>query len=342
MADEVHDVCLIGTGPATLLHGLACARAGQSVVFVDRGKTPGGGWHCPPVFEHEAVELGVHLIENRPRLNAVFRALPGIEFAPASQDFGMLAGRRISMRNARMAMYGALAAKALVKGRWDGARHSARNAFAAVRFRSEGFCYPSGGFSQVLKVIQNLLTSSGGEIRLEHNVKRIVMEDHIRVETDRGDVMARRLVMSSRAHAPVMGAEEHWRGLATFWVGSLLMELDRSPNFGGYVEVLGDRDVKRLRNVSAFLRGETAPSVVVQVRRPHEPVEDNVTLALERMKALGLVPEQTHARRVHFDLVAVTTLPDRSMKALAGQFGSRLTMLRTVDLSDERHPIFGR
>ena len=70
-----YDAVLIGTGPPMLLEGLWRAEAGQRVVFVDRASEIGGSWRTPAVLGHRNVELGVHLIENRPHLNALLKNL---------------------------------------------------------------------------------------------------------------------------------------------------------------------------------------------------------------------------------------------------------------------------
>ena len=337
MGREVFDVCLIGTGPATLLHGLARARAGQKVLFVDRGAHPGGGWHCPPVLGHRSVELGVHLIENRPHLNAVFTALPDVTMARSDEDFGLWRGRRISMRGARALMYLALTAKAAVKGRGDAMRHSARNAAHALACWRVPFLYPAAGFGQVLDTLKNAVLSEGCSIEMGRDARRVHMDKTIRIDTDDAPFFARHLVMTSRAHAPIAGMEAGWEGLAPIEVGSLFLTIDTPPSFGGYVEILGDQSIKRVRNITRFLDLPDRHGIVVQMRDPTAPVAANVATALARMTELGLLCGGTQVREHHFDRVTVTTLPMRVLRKIERRHGDRVTMLRTVDLSDERH-----
>src|SRR5689334_9279330 len=109
------DVVLIGTGPPMLLEGLALAERGRRVIFVDRASEIGGCWRTPSLLGHSNVEVGVHLIENRPNLNAVMESLLGSQgLTRHPPDFALVVGRRFPLRPARVVLYGLVGGKALI------------------------------------------------------------------------------------------------------------------------------------------------------------------------------------------------------------------------------------
>ena len=137
MADKIYDVLLIGTGPPMLFEGLVLAEAGAHVVFVDRGDVLGGSWRTPDVLGFADVEVGVHLIENRPHLNQLFHALMGLEeLTIGTPDFALIRGKRIAMRPARVALYGLVTAKNMLKLNRERAVHSLVNMASAARHLS--------------------------------------------------------------------------------------------------------------------------------------------------------------------------------------------------------------
>jgi len=182
------------------------------VIFVDQAATIGGSWKCPEVVGHFGVEVGVHLIENRPHTNAVFEALlePSQRVA-GNPDFGLMGKRRIPMRYARVLLYGGIAGRNLLKGKIERVRHSLKNMGEALRYRNLPFIYPKAGMAQVLNDLEARLKAHGAEFHFNRKIERLdVSQSGVTAFTSTGALSADHLVMSSRAHAPLAGLEHLW------------------------------------------------------------------------------------------------------------------------------------
>jgi len=160
MPSESYDVLLVGTGPPMLFEGLAFAQNGARVVFVDRATDLGGSWRTPDVLGFSDVEVGVHLIENRPHLNRLFHVLMGAdELSIGTPDFAVLKGRRVPMRSARVLLYALVSAKNLLKLKLERVWHSLKNSASALRHISLPLIYPRAGIASFLKRLEERLLS---------------------------------------------------------------------------------------------------------------------------------------------------------------------------------------
>jgi hypothetical protein len=328
-----------------LLEGLYRIRSGQTVAFVDRAARVGGAWQTPPALGFAAVETGVHLIENRPALNAAFEALMGRDgLVVGTPDFGLAFGRRIPMPLARILLYAGVAGKAVLAGRKDRARHALRNAVTAAGTARVPLVYPAGGFSAVLDKLRMQLTHAGAQFRLDTEIRQIrVADDRVVIDTSRGMWQAGALVMSSRAHAPIVGMEPLWDDLDQSVFRSISLRLSGpSPRFDGYVEFLGDPLIKRARRlVTTPLPGEAAGRdyvVTVQLRNGGRGAAMRGAELARRtaagLRLAGLLPQGTRIADSQEFVVNVRTLPMRSLKRIARSYPEQVHVLNTVDLSD--------
>jgi hypothetical protein len=340
-----YDVLLIGTGPPMLLRGLAMAEAGRRVVFVDEADCIGGSWKVRTVFGLGPVEVGVHLIENRPHLTRTFESLFGDGgLGRGAQDFGLVRGRRIPMPLARVLLYGLVAGKSALRARTEKALHSLRNLALAARFLRVPFVYPNGGTAALLLTLAGRLDAAGARILLGRRVRGVrVLADGVEADADGGTIAGRHLVMSSRAHAPIAGAEALWSTCETMRTYSYVLLMSGSPAlFGGYVEVIGDRLIKRARNVGGFVEPRLPDDrtlLVVQLRRPPDGIDDLPQAIRARLADLGLVAPEAEVVAAAADHVDLRTLPGASLDRIAAAHGRRVTVLRTVDLGDQHHPL---
>ena len=333
-------VLLIGTGPPMLLEGMARAKQGQKVIFVDQAATIGGSWKCPEVVGHFGVEVGVHLIENRPHTNAVFEALlePSQRVA-GNPDFGLMGKRRIPMRYARVLLYGGIAGRNLLKGKIERVRHSLKNMGEALRYRNLPFMYPKAGMAQVLNDLEARLKAHGAEFHFNRKIERLdVSQSGVTAFTSTGALSADHLVMSSRAHAPLAGLEHLWGERNDLSITSVVIKTEGpAPLFDGYVEIINDRILKRVRNVSAFatpLPEDGTALVVIQLRKSiaQTPLNSIHAHLIDR----GLFDEATSITAHHIDEVCLNTLCDKALDEIAATHPNNITVLRTVDLGDTK------
>jgi hypothetical protein len=341
------DAVLIGTGPPMLFEGLALAEAGQRVVFVDRGSEIGGSWHTPAVLGHSNVEVGVHLIENRPHLNAVIENLLGPSNVTLSPpDFGLIFGRRVPLTHARTLLYALVGGKALINGAGERATRAIRNSVAALVYSRVPLAYPTDGFVAVLNALRERLLAANAEFRFKTVVHCVaVTKENVVAHTDAQRLSAARLVMSSRAHAPIEGLEAMWENATREVVNTLVMKLaGAEPRFESYVEIFGDGLLRRVRNVSRITVPPPPPGtaiISVQLRRRPQELSDTAlaTEVVARMRRLSLVPANVEILAVELDQIPLTTLSRKTTVRIARLFPQSVTVLQTVDLSDRVHPL---
>lgn len=341
----VADILLIGTGPPMLLHGLSLAEAGYRVIFVDAADRIGGAWKTRTVFGFRHVEAGVHLIENRAYLNRAFENLLGPDrLVRGPPDFGLAFGRRVPMPLARIALYGLVAGKSVLRGRHEKALHSLRNLGLSMRYAGLPLVYPAGGAAEIFAAAADRLARAGARFRFETCIQRVLIDgDRVAAITADDTLRARHLVMSSRAHAPIAGLEPLWTNCERVTTHSYMLHLAGSPvPFSGYVEVVGDTTIKRARNVTGFARPRPPPGealLTVQLRRAPDEREHVGIAICQRMAELCLLDPAAQLLDIAGDEVALATLSNTALRRIATAHPSRVTVLRTVDLGDRAYDV---
>jgi phytoene dehydrogenase-like protein len=88
------DAVLIGTSPLMLIRAAMLARKGDRVVLLERASLPGGSWRTIEVLGFQNVEVGVHLLENRPNLYGFLAEELQVELrsVPSKENFGIFFG----------------------------------------------------------------------------------------------------------------------------------------------------------------------------------------------------------------------------------------------------------
>ncbi len=338
---EIYDAVLIGTGPPMLFEGLARARAGERIIFIDQTEELGGSWTCKTLFGYSNIEVGVHLIENRPDINQLIRAiLPETEIAQSTGDFGMIAGRRIPMRLARVILYGGIAGRAAFELRGDRIRHAIRHTASATRNLGHPLIYPKRGIAALLRALETELAHRGATFQMDCAIERLTLDDRVTAHTTRGPVNAHHLVMSSRAHAPIETQAPLWDNIPDTTVTTAVLHLENPVPVApqGYAEIINDAALKRVRNVTPFADpavpdGQTL--LAVQVRQAlTDRTPERILAELQRLK---LIAPGTTIRAIHYDAVGLNTLPETALQKIETVFGSKVTVLRTVDLSDQKY-----
>jgi len=343
MSVKIYDVLLVGTGPPMLFEGLALAQTGACVVFVDRGTVLGGSWRTPDVLGFAGVEVGVHLIENRPHLNRLFHVLMGQdELTIGTPDFAVVRGRRLPMRSARIFLYALVASKNLLKLKIERVWHSLKNAGAALRYISRPLIYPRGGIASFLKRLEERLLAAGAEFRMGQELHAMdITPEGITATLEGAEIRAKRLIMSSRAHVPIKGHTALWQGVNAVRVCSVVLHL-KSPtlSFAGYGEIIGDSVLKRVRDVAPFVAPKPAQGealITVQLRNDPGDLADGplAEMILSKLIALNLLEPNAECLALHRDFVPLGTLPGTALSEIERRFPDQVTVLRTVDLGDQ-------
>lgn len=346
-AGPVYDALLIGTGPPMLFQALVLAEAGQRVILVDAAPRPGGSWHLPEVLGYRSVEVGVHLVENRAYIHRVIEnLLPEEEILRDTPDFGLWRGRRIPMRLARVLLHGLVTGKSALRGKPEKTRHSLANVGLSLRHLGLPILYPRRGYGAIMAAALGRLDAVGARVLQGCRIERLrIVPEGVLAETARGPVRARRLVMSSRAHAPIAGMEPLWQDCLRVRTFSAVLHLEGPPpDFAGYVEVIGHGVVKRARNVTGFaVPGVMAGRSLVTVQFRDDPrIADPALLGEEARNGLvrlGLLGAESRVIGTHRDDFDLATLPARALAAIEARHPDRVTVLRTVDLGDQGYDV---
>ncbi|MGQ5701393.1 hypothetical protein ACUJ46_05010 [Sandaracinobacteroides sp. A072] len=346
----------IGTSPLMLLRAIALAGEGRRVLLLDRAALPGGAWAAPTLFGHANVENAAHLIENRPALHALLRDDLGIALAP-DPCIGFLAGRRLSMGFTRIAFHAMVALKSLTAGEGDKARRLAASAMRAAASLGTPFLYPVGGSAALNRALLARLGALGGRVAFGEDVLSIHVERdgvaaRVRLETRQSGEhalhvrTASRALMASRAFAPVhVGGKALPLETEAGETLTLILHVHRAGQLAfSYAEIVGDRLLKRLRDVSAFASPALPADqrlLCVQIRPAllgHAPAdsggESAGTLALEALKKLGLLPHDAMLMGEDRSFLRFHTLTNRALGMIHRATDGLVEALPTTDFAD--------
>lgn len=336
------DTVAIGSSPLMLLRALELARSGQRVTILDRAAVPGGGWATPALLGFTNVEAGVHLLENRPAFYKVLADDLGLDLvAEGPASFGLWRGHRINMARTRILFHSLVAAKALRRGRLDQARRIATSAARATRQLSTPFAYPAGGCAALTATLLQRLAAHGAQLILNTEIGQITVDAGIPPTCRLADgrtLTAQKLILSSRAHAPLVIDGNRWQPpVERATVHSVVLHLANvtDPHFG-YVEILADRTLKRVRDITAYASPQPAPSDrLLCVQRRHDPDTDEATLGATTLAALQRLNLITNATLVATarQTLKLATIPDTALHALTRQT-PQIETLASTDLAD--------
>lgn len=332
----------VGTSPLMMMHALAHARAGWRVTVLDRTDVVGGSWSTPAMLGLSQVECGVHLLENRPEFHASLQGL-GVALERDDRCFSLWRGRRSGMRGSRALFHTLVALKAARAGRLDSFRRISRSALLSARHSATPFHYPRQGCREINGRLVQLLEAAGAEIRLRTAIEAIHVErgGGVVCATAAQSFEAERILIGSRAHAPI-----HIDGMAQAIPmessGTLTILLRWSggcPPGYSYVEILGDRLLKRVRDITAFalpLLPDGQFLLAAQLRDTNAGAlsAPGVAEIITQLRKLQLLPAD--ARIAEWDCAAypLQTIGDRDLMELAARSAGRIVAVRTTDLAD--------
>jgi len=332
----------VGTGPLMLMRAAECAADGARVLLLDRAESLGGAWRGARFAGLANVELGVHLIENRPGVAEALVAASGVRLIDETPglNFGLWRGRQIPFGAARFALHGLVGAKAALRGDPAKARRMAVSARRALAHHRRPFAYPEGGMGTVLAALRDGIEAAGGRVELGRSVDAVGFgTGAARVRLADRTLTAERVLFASRAHAPVLDPGVPQLVTRPSETHCAVLAFRGASRPFAYVEVFGDRSVKRLRDVGRI----ASPSgtrdrrvICAQFRAapdgPPDRLADHVAAHLAR---LGLADTGIRPMAARRDSFAFRTATRASLDALARHVSPRLEIVHSTDLAED-------
>lgn len=335
-----YDVVGVGTSPLVLMRAIAHARQGRRVLLCDRQEVVGGAWAVANVLGFENVETGVHLFENRPAMRRTLGQLLGDDLQ-RDRCATLVSGAMLPMSIARGAFHAAVGVNAFRRGLSDRGRRALGSAWRATRHLAEDFYYPSGGAAQITTALAAQFRGLGGEIRLGLELLEAELAaGGVVCRTRHDKFAAKRLLVSSRACPDLRLSGTLMRPeTECSQVHNAVLHLRASSGLSrAYVEILGDKDLKRVRDVGRLAQPRTGHGEIlmcVQYRDPGraEGASIGAYLAeqLARLKLIGGGVSVVGAVAKSTDIVTVT---DRGLLCAAQAAGPALEVLRTTDFAE--------
>lgn len=333
---------VIGTSPPMLIQALARAEAGEAVTILDRATVIGGAWTTPPLVGLNSVECGVHLLENRPQFYAVLES-HGIALVRDERCLTYWRGKPLSMAPARVLFHLMVAANALRRREAARSRRTAISAARSAQNLTTPFCYPVQGCRALHQTLAHKLAERGVIPKLATEIMSIEIDSSvgIRCTTSAGTIAAEQLVISSRAHAPMIidgrsfACEvEHDRIVTLILRGD-----DPLRPTSSYSELMGDPLLKRARDVTAFCQpgvgaGEFVFAAQLRDRGEQELLRRGPEAILAHLASLNLVSEQARLSQSARCDYAYSTLTDSSLESIAQLSRGRVGTVRTTDFAD--------
>jgi glycine/D-amino acid oxidase-like deaminating enzyme len=302
----------------------------------------GGAWTTPPLVGLSSVECGVHLLENRPDFYTTLESL-GISLERDDHCLTYWQGRPLKMAPARVLFHLMVAGNALRRGETARSRRTAISAARGALHVATPFRYPAQGCRELHLTLAYKLAKRGVIPRLATDVTSIEIDSSAGIccATPGGTIAADRVVISSRAHAPltidgrkIQNALEHNRIVTLILRGE-----DPMRPMSSYSELMGDPLLKRARDVTAFCVpaigvGEFVFAVQLRDRGAQELAQHGAEAILAHLASLKLVSKQAQLSQSACCDYAYSTLPDSSLAVIERTSRGRVLAIRTTDFAD--------
>jgi protoporphyrinogen oxidase len=333
------DVIIIGTGPLALIEGLHLSEAGRHVTFIDSSEVVGGSWRSVSCLGFENIEVGVHLIENRFRVNQWMRDQLGAQFLDQRKqsDFGLVKGKHFSISATRILLHSLVTGKALLHGRLGAASRTFLSTCRAVSQFYAPFLYPNGGFSLLIQVLVKQLKRHNAKFVFGTNIQLLSPKsNNILLISDHGELEAEQVVMFSRAHAPIDSLPDLNDYIEIGQSHSMVLLLSGPAiTFNGYVEILGDSLLKRVRNIGLFTRpiprgGDSL--ICVQTRQDNGENHDKVIH--KRLIDIGLLDSKTLLLDSFRDTFTLKTLTRTGARIINNRLSPKIVVHESTDFAD--------
>lgn len=335
-----HRAVVVGTSPSMLIQALRLAETGDEVTIVDRAPVIGGAWSAPPLLGLTSVECGVHLLENRPQFYAALERL-GIELEEDDRCTTLWRGRPLAMAPARVLLHAMVAANALRRGKFDSFRRTAVSAVRSAFQLRTPFRYPSTGCRAIHDTLTRNLAAYGIVPMLNTQINSIDVDDGVRCSTSGGPILADRIVLGSRAHAPlIINKREMHPPLERNRTATLIIlgEDARRIPFT-YVELLRHPHLKRVRDVTPFClprSGADAFVLAVQLRASGERLlaSTGPEVIIDILVGFGLLSDAALLSYSTVCEYACETITDAGLRIIERRARGRVVTVRTTDFAD--------
>lgn len=333
---------VVGTSPPMLLRALGHAQAGEQVTIVEQRAIVGGSWATPPLLGLDAVESGAHLLENRSQFYKALTRL-GIRMAPEQGCLLYWRGHPHPMQKARARFHALVALNGLRRLEFDRFRRIGTSAWRSLGDTNIPFLYPERGCAEINDQLLARLAEEGVTPRFGIAIERIDIPTigPAASQTADGPLFADRIAIASRAHAPIFIEGAEFRAqYETGCVNSLVIR-GRDPQraFYGYVELMRDPLLQRLRDITRFCRPDVpAPEFVLcaQVRQRGLPAfaEGGIEAIHHHLRSIGLLSDLSEILASEMCRYEYRTMTDASLGTLERAARGRIVAVRTTDFAD--------
>lgn len=341
----IADAVLLGTSPIVLSRAVALCRDGVRPVVLERAARPGGAWTWDSIGVHDDAETGVHLVENRRGVQRALGSL-SIELEPeGTLGFGRVGSFRVPLHAARLICFAGVAARDLVRRDWDRLRVSGRSVVRCCMSTGNGYRYPRGGAPALVRALLRELARHQVEPRFGIEVREAVFPDGARgctLRTNAGELHARRLEITSRAHCPLRINDGPWLPATRRSVVdcTLLRIRAAGPARFRYIEFVGAAPLRRARDLTDFVSPGCGPDerVVCLEWRRTTHVEARARLAAEAARSLvesGLLGDDGAVLDARWTRFVNETIGATELRRLEHRLGNRIRALRSTDFGED-------
>ena len=342
------EVVLVGTSPLMMIRALDQHARGRRVTVVQRDHHFGGAWYTQDVWSWKSLEMGSHVVRNRPEAYRFFEDVLGIELSPPEGlEFGFVGGRRFALPQYRM--------KNALKSLWGDARKlrfgalggSLPGTLRIARSLRIPFQYPLQGCVAIVERLAAMLRDTGIDVRCGVEVKEIEVAEDRRggvCHTSDGPLRFEQVVIGQNAHCPLrVGNEPFPVEVRTKHTSNVLLHLSgrRLQRFM-YFELRADRLLRRVRNIGVYLKPPIEePEMVVVAhlnRKAYEAADSDEACAaavVERLVELGVVEASTRLVDFEFDHMQMNKIENAEMARIAAALSPAVVPMRTWDLGEE-------
>jgi hypothetical protein len=285
----------------------------------------------------------VHLLENRPHFYATLNRL-GITLEPDNCCATWWRGRQFKMGPARVLFHAFVALNAARRGQIDRFRRTVTSAARSALHIGAPFQYPALGCRELNQRLISMLAHHDITPILGSEITSIEVNlaTGVHCSTTEGVISADRVLIGSRAHAPlIIDRHEIRPPLEQNRAVSLVLRGKDAPRVRfSYVELLRDAYFKRVRDVTPFCLpplGSEDVVLCVQLREAGEQLLASLgpKAIIGHLVDLGLLScqaELSHTAKCDY---AFQTIADSGLRAIERQSRGRVVAVRTTDFADD-------
>ncbi len=260
MAEQHWDSIIIGAGPISILEASFLSSKGKSVLVVDSRNRIGGAWGTVQYPNHPEIEIGCHIWDRAPDVLDFLKQRLNLELMKMAPSPMIRKGNRsyaYDLKRSGIATRNTLKLLARLKfGQWLKNVNSPRYRFSLF---PRAYYYPKLGAIEVLRGLENIVKKEGLTVKLEAQVKNIVIGSENRLTLASGEELTfDELVITSTSELASVDMNGDKFESTTFsreenpakYVHFHLKVKDPSPTHFSYIRVMSDELVHRFSDMS--------------------------------------------------------------------------------------------